>query len=118
MSESSLWPRFQKYFIRYDDIGFALDVSRMRFKAEFIQEMSSKVEHAFAAMRDLEEGKIANPDEERMVGHYWLRNSALAPNDQLRRDIEETNRRIKAFAGDIHKGKIKAANGEAFRNLL
>src|SRR6476646_8485429 len=112
MSETSLWPRFQQYLVRYDDIGFALDVSRMRFSPDFIQGMKAKVENAFAAMKELEAGKIANPDEQRMVGHYWLRNSALAPNDQLRRDIDETNARIKAFASDIHKGKIKAANGE------
>ncbi len=105
MSESALWPRFQKYLVHYDDIGFALDVSRMRFGPEFIEEMSSKVEGAFNAMRELEAGEIANPDEERMVGHYWLRNSALAPNDQLRRDIDETNRRIKAFANNVHKRK-------------
>src|SRR5205814_3870462 len=63
-------------------------------------------------------GAIANPDEKRMVGHYWLRNPALAPNAEFRADIEETNKRIKRFAADVHTGKIVAENGERFTHLL
>ncbi|KAF0918446.1 hypothetical protein E2562_024231 [Oryza meyeriana var. granulata] len=35
--------------------------------------------YAFAAMGELEKGAITNPDEGRMVGHYWLRDPGLAP---------------------------------------
>src|SRR5207247_4527997 len=91
MAASSLWQRFQKYFLRYDDLDFSLDISRMRFPDDFFEKMQSRVEKAFAAMRDLEAGGIANPDEKRMVGHYWLRNARLAPNAQLRSDIQDTN---------------------------
>ena len=31
------------------------------------------------AMQSLESGEIANPDEGRQVGHYWLRNPSIAP---------------------------------------
>lgn len=34
---------------------------------------------ALEAMHQLELGSIANPTEERQVGHYWLRNPSLAP---------------------------------------
>ena len=51
--------------------------------------MQPRVEKAFTAMRKLEAGAIANPDEKRMVGHYWLRNPRLAPNDELRSAIEK-----------------------------
>jgi malonyl CoA-acyl carrier protein transacylase len=88
MATNSLWQRFQQYYLHYDDIGFSLDISRMRFPDGFLEEMEPKVEKAFAAMRDLEAGGIANPDEKRMVGHYWLRNPQLAPNDELRADIK------------------------------
>ena len=118
MSASSLWLRFQKYFLQYGDIGFSLDISRMRFPDEFFDKMQPRVEKAFAAMHDLEAGSIANPDEGRMVGHYWLRNPALAPNEQLRADIEETNARIKQFAADVHGGKIVAGKGERFAHVL
>ncbi|MEP6709141.1 MAG: glucose-6-phosphate isomerase [Verrucomicrobiota bacterium] len=118
MASSSLWQRFQKYFLRYDDLDFSLDISRMRFPDDFFQKMQSRVEKAFAAMRDLEAGGIANPDEKRMVGHYWLRNARLAPNAQLRSDIQDTNARIKKFASDVHSGKIVAGKGRRFAHLL
>ncbi len=34
MMTSSLWPRFQQYFLRYNDLGFSLDISRMRFPGD------------------------------------------------------------------------------------
>src|ERR1043166_6178002 len=118
MATSSLWPRFQKYFLRYDDLGFSIDISRMRFSDGFFEEMKPRVERAFVAMQELEAGAIANPDEQRMVGHYWLRNSKLAPTPELRADIEDTNARIKQFAADIHAGKIAPEKGERFKHVL
>ena len=115
---SSLWPRFQKYFLEYEDLGFSIDISRMRFGDAFFAAMQPKVERALTEMRALENGAIANPDEERMVGHYWLRAPALAPNEQLRRDIEETNARIREFAAEVHGAKINGAKGDRFRHVL
>ena len=115
---SSLWPRFQKYFLRYDDLDFSIDISRMRFPDGFFEEIRPRVEKAFVAMRELEAGAIANPDEQRMVGHYWLRNSKLAPTPELRADIEDTNARIKQFAADIHAGKIAPEKGGKFKHVL
>ncbi|MEY2544939.1 MAG: glucose-6-phosphate isomerase [Verrucomicrobiota bacterium] len=105
MASSSLWQRFQQYFLRYDDPPVSIDVSRMKFPDDFLERMSPKIDKAFAAMREVEAGAIANPDEKRMVGHYWLRNSKLAPNEDIRREIEDTNERIKKFAAEIHAGK-------------
>ena len=90
----------------------------MRFPDGFFAKMKPQVEQAFAAMRDLEAGGIANPDEKRMVGHYWLRDSKLAPNAQLRSDIDDTNSRIKQFAADVHSGKIAPQKAERFKHLL
>ncbi len=118
MGSSSLWQRFQQFFLSYDEPAFSIDISRMKFPEDFLDTMRGKIDIAFAAMRELEAGAIANPDEQRMVGHYWLRNPALAPNDELRRDIEDTNKRIKQFAADVHSGKISAANGKKFEHIL
>ncbi len=118
MASSSLWQRFQNYFLRYDDLDFSIDISRMKFPDDFFDEMRPRIDKASAAMRELESGAIANPDEKRMVGHYWLRNPALAPNAQLRADIEETNKRIKKFAADVHAGKIVAEGGKRFQHIL
>jgi glucose-6-phosphate isomerase len=118
MASSSLWQRFQQYFLRYDDLDFSIDISRMKFPDDFFDRMRPKIDQAFAAMRDLEAGGIANPDEKRMVGHYWLRKPALAPNSELRTDIEKMNAQIKKFAADVHSGKIKGGRGEKFQHVV
>ena len=51
MATQSLWQRFQQYYLRYDDLGFSIDISRMRFPEGFFEKMRPKVEKAFAAMR-------------------------------------------------------------------
>ena len=53
-----------------------------------------------------------------MVGHYWLRNPALAPTPEIRSEIEDTIRRVKSFAKDVHAGKITAQNGRRFKHVL
>src|SRR5262249_42270371 len=118
MAFSSLWQRFQRYFLEYRDLGFSLDVSRMKFPDDLFEKMRPQIERAFAAMRELEAGAIANPTENRMVGHYWLRNPALAPTPEIRSEIEETIRRIKAFAEDVHAEEITAKNGRRFEHVL
>jgi len=105
MPASDGWQRFQEHFLAYEEIGFSLDISRMRFAPSFFERMQAQTDAAFAAMEALEAGAIANPDEGRMVGHYWLRAPELAPNQELRGAITETNERIKRFAAEIHAEK-------------
>ena len=83
----------------------------------FFATMEPRMQKAFADMAKLEAGAIANPDENRMVGHYWLRNSALAPTPEIRNEIDETAARIKDFAAKIHSGEIRGEGG-AFKNYL
>src|SRR5947207_5809612 len=114
---NALWQCFQKYFRRYSEIGFTIDISRMRFADDFRQSIGARAQRAFSEMRQLEAGGSANVDERRMVGHYCLRNPGLAPTASLRNDIEETNARIKKFATEIHAGDIAPSTGK-FRHLL
>jgi len=116
-SKQELWQRFQKYYTEYPGLGLALDLSRMNFADDFFGSMEARIQKAFSAMTDLERGAIANPDENRMVGHYWLRNPALAPTPAIRREIEETVAALKAFAATVHNGSVHGANGP-FKNLL
>src|SRR5438132_6882755 len=118
MASSSLWQRFQRYLLYYRDLDFSLDISRLKFPEDFFEKMQPKIEKAFAAMRELEAGAIANPTENRMVGHYWLRNPALAPTAEIRTEIEENIQRIKKFAEDVHAGRITAENGKRFEHAL
>ena len=73
MDASDLWKRYRQYLCRVDSINLALDISRMHFDERFLTSMEPAVQRAFADMDALESGAIANPDEKRMVGHYWLR---------------------------------------------
>ncbi len=118
MASSSLWQRFQRYFVEYRVLGFSLDISRMKFPDDLFEKMQLRIEQAFAAMRELETGAIANSTEKRMVGHYWLRNPAFAPTPEIRAEIEDTIQRIKKFAEGVHKGKITAENGKRFEHVL
>ncbi|HJN81139.1 MAG TPA: glucose-6-phosphate isomerase, partial [Verrucomicrobiota bacterium] len=70
----------------------------MKFTEDFLEQIKPRLAKAFNAMDELEAGAIANPDENRMVGHYWLRNSALAPTNEIRRAIDGALDSIKAFA--------------------
>ena len=56
-------------------------------------------------------------DENRMVGHYWLRAPELAPG-KWGTVIRETLAAIKNFAEQIHQGKIAPERGGKFKNLL
>jgi glucose-6-phosphate isomerase len=115
---ASLWQRFQKYFLCYRDLGFSIEISRMKFSDDFFEKMQLRTAKAFAVMRELESGATANPDEKRMVGHYWLRNPSLAPSAEIRAEIEENIKRIKRFAADVHSGKIATENGKRFEHIL
>src|SRR5258708_11139832 len=116
-SKQQLWSRFQQHYTEYPNLGLALDISRMNFPEDFFSTMEPRIQEAFAAMRELEAGAIANPDEKRMVGHYWLRTPALAPSPEIQKDIRDTIAGIKDFAGDVHQGRRRGAGGP-FKNLL
>jgi len=117
MTSQQLWDRFKKYYVEFPAIGLSIDVSRMNFPDDYFATMHAPMQKAFASMAALEKGAIANPDENRMVGHYWLRNPALAPTADLRREIETTLAAIKTFTQKIHDGALLGAAGK-FRNLL
>ncbi|MDF9832786.1 glucose-6-phosphate isomerase [Ereboglobus sp. PH5-5] len=112
------WQRFQKYYYNNASLGLSLDISRIPFPDDFFANMEPAAQRAFAAMAELERGAIANPDENRMVGHYWLRNAALAPTAELRDAITGTLASIKDFAAKIHSGEIKGSTGKKFTDLL
>ncbi|WOO42767.1 glucose-6-phosphate isomerase [Rubellicoccus peritrichatus] len=111
------WDRFKEFYLPFESIDFALDVSRVDFSDGFFEEMQPKISAAMTAMDELEAGAIANPDEGRMVGHYWLRNAALAPDATTSKEITDTVARIKDLAEKVHSGVIKGASG-SFKNLL
>ncbi|MCH7226311.1 glucose-6-phosphate isomerase [Haloferula sp. A504] len=104
--------------LRYPEFGFSLDTSLLEVGEEALDALTPDIARAFNDMKALESGAIANPDENRMVGHYWLRNPSLAPSEEIRNAITRPLRALKDFAEHVHTGNIAPPSGGAFRQIL
>ena len=118
MNEKTLWKRYKQNLCDCPSIGLTLDTSRMNFPDDYLERMGPQIRKAFAAMDALESGSIANPDENRMVGHYWLRAPKLAPDAGIAAEIEFTIRAVREFAAGVHDGSVVAPGGRRFNRLL
>lgn len=118
MDTQNLWQRHQRYLCRVPSLALALDISRMRFDDTFFERFAVPMQQAFKAMDELERGAIANADEKRMVGHYWLRAPELAPTPEIAAEIRKTVADIKAFARRVHDGQIRPATAAKFKYVL
>lgn len=61
----------------HSELGITIDIERMGIPSIRLDEWK----FAFEFLTHLEAGAIANPDEGRQVGHYWLRNPSIGPNE-------------------------------------
>ncbi|HEY9825063.1 MAG TPA: glucose-6-phosphate isomerase [Stenomitos sp.] len=118
MNPAQLWQRYQDWLYYHDGLGIYLDISRMSFTDADVAALMPKFDRAFADRVALEGGAIANPDEQRMVGHYWLRAPELAPTPELKADIVDTLTQIETFAQDVHTGKIHPPLAPKFTDVL
>ena len=112
------WQRFCSLLWHNEALGMWLDVSRMQLNKKQLDQLEQPFTKAFEAMNALEAGAIANKDENRQVGHYWLRNAALAPNAETTTHINSEIERMQRFGAELLEGKIKAPNGSCFTNVL
>ncbi len=113
----STWEKYNTQTLRYPDLGFTIDTSRMDYSADFFDSLQPEIERAFFDMREVESGAIANPDEGRQVGHYWLRKPDLAPQEHGEW-IKKVKKSVVDFTAKIHSGEISADNGNTFRHVL
>jgi glucose-6-phosphate isomerase len=118
MDNSALWERYKNYLCVCPDIGLTLDISRMDFPDGFLAEMETRMQRAFREMADLEGGAVANKDEDRMVGHYWLRDPGNAPDAGIAAEIRFTVRAVRELAAGVHDGTIAPPGGGRFTRLL
>jgi glucose-6-phosphate isomerase len=109
--------RFQKHYNELPRFGLAIDLIRINLDEAFSAAIEPRVQKAFFDLDALEKGVIANSDKNRMVGHYWLRNAALAHAQEIRLQIESTFAKIKYFGGKVHSGEINEAAGKC-KNFL
>ena len=115
---STNWQRFKDYYCAPEGLGLALDISRMKFPADFFDAMAARMNRAYGDMEALEGGAIANPDEGREVGHYWLRNPAIAPSEERRKEVVSTLQIVKEIAAGVHSGAIHPPAADRFQNVL
>lgn len=118
MNELELWQRYRKYLCTCPTIGLQVDISRMLFPDDFLDTIGEKLSRAFSAMTEMEHGGEANINEHRMVGHYWLRSPELAPNADIRAEIERTVAVVKKFAEDVHEQRIIPERSDGFFVVL
>lgn len=112
------WQRFTSSYWFNRQLGFGLDLSKVNLPQNFLERMAPAMSQALKSMAQLEAGAISNPDEKRMVGHYWLRDSGRAPSSEIRSAIEVALADIRAFASAVHSGKIAPEKGGVFSTLL
>lgn len=118
MNPRELWQRYQKYLCQVPRCGISIDISRMNFDERFLARMREPMAAALAAMSRIESGDRANFDENRMVGHYWLRNSSLAPDEGIRRDIDKCTAAIRNFSEGVESGTVRPQKSDLFEVLL
>jgi len=118
MDKLVLWQRYQNWLYYHKGLNLYLDISRISFDDGFVEALENKFQKAFDDMEALENGAIANPDEKRSVGHYWLRAPQLAPTEEFKNQIVNVLEGIDTFVKNIHTGKIKPPTKEKFTNVI
>jgi glucose-6-phosphate isomerase len=118
MNPRDLWDRYRAHLIDLPELGFRLDCSRMDLPESAFETMAGAFAKAFDAMEALEAGERANVDENRTVGHYWLRAPQLAPQPDVTESIRKTIRDVTTFSSKIHDGSIKPPGAVKFERFL
>lgn len=109
---------FRALFFHDEPLSFSLDVSRIAFDDAFFSSAEARWKAALADMEALEKGALANPDENRQVGHYWLRAPRLAPDQATCSAIESLLVQVSQFAVRVHAGETKPERAGRFTHLL
>ena len=107
----------QTLYFSHENAQFWADFSFVDFSDDYLSSMSQPMTDALEQMKALEGGSIANPDENRMVGHYWLRNPELAPSNELSQVIRDTLQKVKQVSEQVHSGSLQSPQGP-FTDLL
>ncbi len=117
-SPSVQWERFCELLWYDNSLGIWLDISRMHLNNNDLNKLEPSFQKAFLAIERLEAGSIANQDEKRQVGHYWLRDPKISPTIEIASSIQSEIESIQLFASKILDGTINAFNGNRFTDVL
>ncbi len=112
------WKRFDELLWHDENLGLWLDISRMKINKDDFAQLTPHFENALSAMSNLENGFIANQDEKRMVGHYWLRDPELSPDNKISQSIKQELCEIETFAHSILASEQTNDAGLPFTDVL
>ena len=112
------WEKFSNYLWFNKDLSMWLDISKVKFIDRDINELQEKFKNVFQANKNLEEGYISNIDEHRQVGHYWLRNSNISPDIEIKKTIDNEIKNIDKFCDQVLNKNILNTKGEKFTDVL
>jgi glucose-6-phosphate isomerase len=85
---TSLLDRFERHFLRYDDLDFALDISRMRFADDFFEKMQPRIAQRFEVEKGITSGDYL---------HGFLRGTRAALYENGRESITISIPEVNAF---------------------
>ena len=85
-----------------EQLGINVDIRRMGA----VHLLLSRWQKAFTFLDELEGGAIANPDEGRQVGHYWLRNPSIAPSE-IAGIVQDSWAQLGMFAAEVRENEWK-----------
>jgi glucose-6-phosphate isomerase len=105
------WDLFCRRRRAFDHLGLTLDLSRAGLRDGYTSAFTAACEDALGAMTALEAGALANADEGRAVGHYWLRTPELAPTARIRDAIGAAVGAVESFAQSVHDGSVRGRGG-------
>ena len=112
------WDKYCNYLWFDKQVNIWLDISKINFTLDQISSLENKFKNVFSALKELEAGAISNIDEKRQVGHYWLRNPSVAPNNLIKDEINNEIRVISEFGEYILEGKITNNKNQKFTDVL
>jgi glucose-6-phosphate isomerase len=118
MDTSNRFARYLRFRSFLDDPFVELDLSHAGLEVADIDALTPSLAKALQAMRDLEEGSIANPDEGRQVGHFWLRAPGLSPSEAIGEEVRTSVDSIETFVQSVHSGRIAPPEGGAFTKVV
>lgn len=110
------WDSFSSSHRYFPEVGMSIDTSRMGLGKDSFHK-SPYLDKALEEMQALEAGSIANPDENRQVGHYWLRTPEIAPGN-IGEEVKQSIAAIKDFVTKLKSGSVLSTNGKKFRRAL
>ena len=118
MNNNDKWGRYCDLLYSDDSLGFWLDISRMDVAINDFEDFNEIYSKAFDALESLENGSIANIDEGRQVGHYWLRNPKVAPSAEISDSITKEIQNISKFGASILNGEITNSDGKKYTDVF